>query len=322
MSIYFGDENDEELEKYFQGKDSYSSFDLDYSEEKENNQINNHNNLDDTIKNENTVFNENNLGSSRINGYSSLISSDLKNITFGNTQSTTKVFLNKKRKLEKNEKGYIDTISIKEEKKDIKIINNDNNIRLGRRRKDKIYHSEPKHDKFKEDNIIRKIKTLAFSFTLDYLNNSLEKKGNNRFYPLDTFINENLKKDFNEALLKKTICEIYNNSDLNKRFKHINDSNRILIKKIFDEKKEIKTIKILKMKFEEILNYIKENDIENFLGEIEKKEKRNKGKLIGIYMVKVKDLLNNYKGWFTKKKGRNVTKKKYLKLKTFVNNYK
>ena len=76
------------------------------------------------------------------------------------------------------------------------------------------------------------------------------------------------------------------------------------------------------MKFEEILNYIKENDIENFLGEIEKKEKRTKGKLSGIYMVKVKDLLNNYKGWFTKKKGRNVTKKKYLKLKTFVNNYK
>ena len=117
MSIYFGDENDEELEKYFQGKDSYSSFDLDYSEEKENNQINNNNNLDDTIKNENSVFNENNLGSSRINGYSSLISSDLKNITFGNTQSTTKVFLNKKENQKKMRKDTLIQFQLKKKKK-------------------------------------------------------------------------------------------------------------------------------------------------------------------------------------------------------------
>ena len=38
------------------------------------------------------------------------------------------------------------------------------------------------------------------------------------------------------------------NSDLNKRYKNINDSNKKLIKKIYNEKIETDTITILKMK--------------------------------------------------------------------------
>ena len=77
----------------------------------------------------------------------------------------------------------------------------------GRRKKGVIYEEDPEHDKFKPDNIMRKIKTFIFKYILEILNNSL-KISSSRFYPLNTELNENLKKDFNEKLLDRTIYDI------------------------------------------------------------------------------------------------------------------
>ena len=100
------------------------------------------------------------------------------------------------------------------------------NSKRGRRKKNVEYDNKsnkPLHDKFKEDNVIQKIKTFTFDYILNKLNKSF-KNNIYEFYPLTKEINNNLKKDFNEKLLDRTIYDIYMKSDLNKRYKNINDS--------------------------------------------------------------------------------------------------
>ena len=57
-----------------------------------------------------------------------------------------------------------------------------------------------------------------------------------KFYHLSKQLNINLKKDFNEKLLNRTIYDIYMKEDLNKRYINVPDSNRTLIHKIYEEK--------------------------------------------------------------------------------------
>ena len=179
---------------------------------------------------------------------------------------------------------------------------------MGRRLKDEAYSTEAEHDKFKDDNIIRKIKTFIFKYILIKLNESLEFT-KYKFYPLNAVLSKNIKKDFNIKLLDRTIFDLYNTEDLNKTYRNGNDSNKILIKKILDENKEKKTIDILNMKFRDVLNHIREKDLENFLGKIKEKEKKNKGKPIDLYMENVAHLLKDFEKWFERKNGRELGKK-------------
>ena len=98
------------------------------------------------------------------------------------------------------------------------------------------------------------------------------------------------------------------NEDLNKNYINGNDSNKILIKKIIEENKEKKTINLLNMKFIDILDHIREKDLDNFLNRIKNKEKKNKGKHIDSFMEDVKHLLLNYEKWFRIKNGRKTAK--------------
>ena len=183
----------------------------------------------------------------------------------------------------------------------------------GRRKKDETYNDEPEHDKFKPDNIIQKIKTFYFKYVLEMLNNSLNDN-HYKFYPLDKTLNVNLKKDFNEELMKRTIYDIFMNSDLNERHKGGDYSNKNLINKILEEKSEIETIKILNMKYIEILDYIRQKDREYFLEKIRAKEKKNKGHQIDLYMKEVSFMLDDYENWFGRKNGRVVNKNKKKKI--------
>ena len=200
-------------------------------------------------------------------------------INSGKTEQNNKIFLNRKRKHDKTEEenngNNLDNKN-SEEKENINV-----NIR-GRRKKNVEYDSKPKHDKFNEDNIMQKIKKSIFYYILDNLNKSL-KYEIYKFYPLTKEININLKKDFNEKLLNRTIRDIYMKSDLNKRYININDLNRTLIKKIYAQKIEKDTINILDKKFKEILDYIREKDLDNFLTEFRNREIKNDDKLIDKY---------------------------------------
>ena len=299
-----------------------------YSFEEQN--VNESFSKEDIKEYDNSPINENYINNEIIPQYDSFypkLNLEPPNIITGETEPFSKHFINQKRN-----RDIPDNFNMEKEKeKEKEEINHANDINqgiskdninkkikrkvgektLGRRKKDKIYSAEAEHDKFKEDNIMRKIKSFFLKYILEQLNNSLKDKSFS-FYPLDTILNKHLKKDFNEALLNKKIYEIFQEYETNKRYQKKQNSNKILIKKLFDEKKETETIKILLMSYRDILDYVREKDFYYFLNKIKEKEiKNNKRKNDNIdnYMILVKELLNKYENWFLKKNGRNVDKK-------------
>ena len=237
----------------------------------------------------------------------------------GPTEQTTSNLLNQKKSREKEnlleeeiyekKERIIEFKEEKKEKKEKKI--EKKNIKkdklTGRRKKNEKHVKEAAHNKFTEDNIMRKIKTFVFRYILKILNESLIDE-NDRFYPLDTNLTKNLKKDFNEELLNRTLFDLFMNSDLNARYAKENNSNKILIEKI-KENNEEKTISILNMTYHDILDQIRDNDLQYFLHSIKEKENKNSAKYIDLYMRALKDLLKDYEIWFNKKKGRNSSKR-------------
>ena len=228
---------------------------------------------------------------------------------YGLTESDSKILLNKKRKQEINSDENNNGNNLEEDNfvKKEDIISIKGNSKRGRRKKNVEYDDEPHHDKFTEDNIIQRIKTFIFDYILERLNKSL-KYESRRFYQLTKTLNSNLKKDFNEELLGKTIYEIYMTSDLCMRFINIPDANRELIKKIYEEKIEIETINILDKKFKEILDYIRKKDLDNFLTNFRLRVMKKDNKSIDLYMKEVRKMLFKYEFYFQKKIGRNTKK--------------
>ena len=153
---------------------------------------------------------------------------------------------------------------------------------------------------------MRKIKTFIFKYILELLNKSLKDRSC-KFIKLNTYLNETIKKDFDEGLLNRTIYDIYKNPDKSRKTDFI---NKKLIDKIYKENKEKETIKILEMKYIDILNIIRYKDLENFLNQIKKKEIKNGNKNIDEYINSVKNLLFYYEKWFNEKIGRNLKIKK------------
>ena len=228
---------------------------------------------------------------------------------YGVTESDSKILLNKKRKQEINSDVNNNGNNLEEDnfvkKEDLMSIKG--NSKRGRRKKNVEYDDEPHHDKFTEDNIIQRIKTFIFDYILERLNKSL-KYESRKFYQLTKTLNSNLKKDFNEELLGKTIYEIYMTSDLCMRFINIPDANRELIKKIYEEKIEIETMNILEKKFKEILDYIRKKDLDNFLTNFRLRVMKKDNKSIDLYMKEVRKMLFKYEFYFQKKIGRNTKK--------------
>ena len=245
-------------------------------------------------------------------------------------------FTNKKRKNEKMEEEKLSSEEIahvnanknqnfvenQKEKKEENKTQTKLTQNTGRRKKNQEYKEEAEHTKSSEDNIIRKLKTQIFSFIHKMLNISI-KHNSGRFLPLTKKLNENLKKDFNLELLNMTIEDIYKNTKLNKRYiEKKGNHNMLLIEEILKENFETETIKILSMKFIDVLNDIRENNLENFLEKIRTKMVNNEKKKdnecendneecidedcdLKNYMEKLKRLLFNYEKWFKEKKGRN-----------------
>ena len=133
-----------------------------------------------------------------------------------------------------------------------------------------------KHSKDSGDNIIRKIKSFLFKNLLKKLNDSL-KDTNDIFYPLETELNENINKEFNEQLLKMSISDIFENTKLNKTNENKKDVHKKLIQKIKEDKNTYQeTLSILSMSFQAFLTKIRNEEKEEFLEEIKKKEEKNK----------------------------------------------
>ena len=251
-------------------------------------------------ENENdNFFDKSYLGSSLKHSYTSFNLFEFPNSNSGKTELNSIIVLSKRKRLRDKV-----TNEDKENSED-KIYKNNSNIKkMGRRLKNETYENEANHNKNSDDNIIIKLKTAIFKYILNLLNQSLEFT-KYKFYPLNVKLSTCLKKEFNMELLERTIYDIYNTEDLNKIYINDNDSNKNLIKKIFEENVEKKAINILKMKYKDVLNHIREKDLENFLKKIENK---NKEKSDDSFMDNVRHLLLTYEDWFRIKNGRNTKK--------------
>ena len=236
------------------------------------------------------------------------------NINLENKKTRVTTFTGKKRERENNEDmddkdSYDDAYFLKNEeegnKKEEKEIKKEKQKNKGRYRKNEVRNNENAHNKFSEDNLMRKVKTYIFSTILNALNKSLKDRSQ-KFFKLAPELNESMKKDLNEKLMTQTIKEIYINNDISKRYKNeTNGNNNInLIKKIYEENKEIDTIKILETKYINYVTYLQKYEMDNFLRKIKNKEIKDANLDVDLYINLLKSMFLNYVKWFNDKKGR------------------
>lgn len=183
-------------------------------------------------------------------------------------------------------------------------------IKRGRKKKMISKLIKSGHNKNNEDNIMRKIKTHLFEYIVNQLNLSLSDE-RKKFYKIDKSLSENLKKDFNMELMEKRIFDIFMNTKISKKYKRISDKfyNAKLINTILAENIEKETIKLLSMKIIDMINFIIENQLEEFLSIIENKEKGIDESNSEEYMSLLRKVLINYENWFSIKRGRVRLKK-------------
>ena len=217
-----------------------------------------------------------------------------------NDKNKCNEFLSKKTKREKESKDIFEI------NKTSSTNNESFSIPKSRGRKKKDVTDKGNHTKFTDDNMMRKIKCHFFNYINTKLNNSLIDKTTS-FLKLDNLINENLKKDYNMELMNKTIKDIYKNSKISNKYKIKKEgTNKELVEKIYNENKEIDTIKILDSTYIELFTELMQNNIDNFCNEIISKEEKNglPREQCSDFLDKMKILCNNYKDWFEKKRGR------------------
>ena len=226
---------------------------------------------------------------------------NLKEIDNKKTKPTTITSPVKKIKEEKNQflKDKIVKVEIKSNPKEIL------NKKRGRKNKgiDNQRDSEEEvHSKEKEDNKMKKIRTHLIEFIVKLLNDSLIDKSY-KFYKIDKLVIENLKIVLNLKLNQRTLLDIFLNEKINGRYKRF--SNKYLVKKLVEEKKEEETLNLLKLKFIEMINIIKNNYLDEFFNTIEQKEIIIGNTNLDEYMKSLKEIFLGYENWFKNKRGRN-----------------
>ena len=236
---------------------------------------------------------------------------------------------NKKRKREndneeKNEDNDLNII-IENKEEDVK------KTKRGRRMNDEDNKNKSKieHNKYSQDNIIKKIKAKILCYSLLFLNNVLKStiKDKVKLYKLDYKYANQLKKGIDLDYLKMSLKDLYS-MNVSPKFRSIkNDFNKITINNILDKKvivQDYSTIKFaLDLKFEkwmELFTYKK--NINEIIKDYEGFENVNieiiKKSLIGVEEL-LKEILEkdgqqycsiftfflyNYEKWFSIKKGR------------------
>ena len=206
--------------------------------------------------------------------------------------------------------------------------------KAGRKKKEEKCKGD--HNKFSEDNIIRKIKTKFAFFISNLLNESLFNK-NYKFLRLDTNISKCLKKDYNLSIFNTKIKDLFLNSKISRKYRRKifdNNQNIFLINKIFAEGKETQVISILNLTYIELFNIFRKSiailsddlkmkikdiyildkpefsDINKVFNEIYEKELNNNEleEDINEYITNFKRLCIGFEKWFLSKNGRNRTK--------------
>ena len=177
-----------------------------------------------------------------------------------------------------------------------------------RGRKRKSEKREASHTKYRSDNEMRKVKTYIMKFIFDYLNKSIIYN-RKKFLKINKKLNENLGIDYNKSLMQMTIKEIFEQNTINSRYNKFNRDRKLnqeLIKEIFEKNEDIETIKILNMKYIDLVIIYRSNYLNQFISDLTKKEIKDgeDKENIESYVKDLKYLLLNYEYWFKNKVGR------------------
>lgn len=189
---------------------------------------------------------------------------------------------------------------------------------LGRKRKNHINEKKSKHDKFSSDNIIRKINTKLFDSILYLLNSTIKKENINEiekiyFLKVDQKIIKNININYIKKLFKTKIKDIFSKNISKKYYNYGLDYNSILTKKIYADKKQIKTIAILEKTFLECLEHFRGSKFYNELNGLEKKYQtvinclKDNGET-EEYINIFKNLMDNYEQNYSNKIARRTRK--------------
>ena len=270
----------------------------------------------DNDKDDNYFFNhvnkEKNINSIIFPFYNNISDFNKKNESFNNFKidldDFSKAFSNnllyKNNKEEKNNIFLINNNLSKENnnkfviKKSPKIFNIQKVIKLGRPKKHSL--KRRKHDKFKLDNVIRKFKVKLTQNIYNYINisftcNQYYVKMNKSFINIIQKINsketKSISKIDNIRWLNTKIKDIFSQKVSSKFIIFEPNYNKKLIKKILEQKKEIKVIEVLEKTVRDMWIIYKNDDIyHEFPGfqtikyDIEKFKEMNESEdYIGLY---------------------------------------
>ena len=185
-------------------------------------------------------------------------------------------------------------------------------------RKTKFDTEEREHSKFKEDNVMRKIKSHFFKFIPEYVNLSLPPE-HKKFLKIDKGVNQELKRDFNVELMKKTIGDIFTENTICGRYsetKNGENYNAELVEEIYRNNEELEAIEKLKQTYKQVLDYFRINHFQKFIDEMYNKQIKSGENEANAqrYVDLLTNLLTNYESWFTDKSPRGP-KKSLLKSK-------
>lgn len=179
-------------------------------------------------------------------------------------------------------------------------------------RKTKQETEKGEHTKYKEDNMMRKVKSNFFCKVHKLVNGAIKYK-NYQFLKLHPRLNKELKKEFNEQLMEKSFKYLYENEEIGDKYSKSKDkensmNNKKVIKYLYSENNanEEEVRKILDKTYIELFNELKVEFSKELLKKIEVEE-RNKGENeenIKIYIEGIKNIIENYEKWFNDKKGR------------------
>ena len=165
-----------------------------------------------------------------------------------------------------------------------------------------------KHDKFRPDNKMRKVKSNFVNLLPDYVNSSLSME-HPKFLKISKKVNEELSIDYNKTLMNQSLREIFSLNPINGRYSKKNFSknyNTELVEEIYNKNEELEAIEKLNQTYIQVLDNYRKNNLKQFKESILDKEIKNgeDRKTAIKYADELADLLFGYEDYFNTKTAR------------------
>lgn len=192
-------------------------------------------------------------------------------------------------------------------------------------RKKKLEEGLGEHNKFSDDNILRKIRSAILNSVLIFINKTIQTIYSNldknslkdiQLFKLSKKTFEKGKAEYNKQLLNKTLKSIFSEDISSKYSRYSQKHNKNIIDNLINEKDEIKREyfnKIFSLTFKDCLNHFRESVIIKELNGLKNFEQYFIDSKLGndkeMYKKVLKYFLFNYEKEILNKKERNRIKK-------------